>query len=128
MTGSSLSFVAENVAADTTAYTSECVVYLIAFGTGDPEAEGHCWTFSRSFDDDGVCTTREIQLATIYGGIERFKLHRSGLECVFDSKASEATGFRELRVTFAIDNETWQEVKETAKVVFRDCDYFALAE
>src|SRR5436190_1714610 len=112
-----LSFVAVDVGADTTEYTRECVVYLIAFGTGDPEGNGHCWTFSRSFDDDwGVCTVREIQQATIYGGIETFKLHRSGVECVFDRKAAEKAGFRELRITFAIDDKTWQEVAATAKV------------
>ncbi len=33
-----LSFVAKDVAADTIEYTPECVVYLIAFGAGDPEA------------------------------------------------------------------------------------------
>jgi hypothetical protein len=124
-----LSFVAEDVGADTTEYTTECVVYLIAFGTGDPEADGHCWTFSRSFDDDwGVCTVREIQQATIYGGIESFRLHRSGLECVFESKAAEKAGYHALRVTFAVDDKTWQEVATTARIVFRDCPYFTLAE
>lgn len=124
-----LSFVAEDVGADTTEYTPECVVYLIAFGTGDPEADGHCWTFSRSFDDDwGVCTVREIQQATIYGGIEAFKLHRSGLECVFEPKAAEKAGFRELRISFAVDDKTWQGVAATARIVFRDCPYFTLAE
>jgi hypothetical protein len=124
-----LSFVAEDVGADTTEFTPECVVYLIAFGAGDPEGDGHCWTFSRSFDDDwGVCTVREIQQATIYGGIERFKLHRSGVECVFDGKAAEEAGFRELKITFAIADKTWHEVAATAKIVFRDCAYFTLAE
>lgn len=123
-----LSFVAENVGADTTEYTRRCVVYLIAFGTGDPEANGHCWTFSRSFDDDwGVCTVREIQRATIYGGIKSFKLHRSGLECVFDPKAAEKAGFRVLRITFVIDDKTWWELTATAEIVFRDCPYFTLA-
>ena len=123
-----LSFVAENVAADTTEYTRECVVYLIAFGTGDPEAGGHCWTFSRSFDEDwGVCTVREIQRATIYGGIESFRLHRSGLECVFDPKAATKAGYCELRITFAIDDITWAELAATAEIVFRACPCFTLA-
>jgi hypothetical protein len=38
MPDSTLSFVAEDIGADTTEYTRDCVVYLIAFGTGDPEA------------------------------------------------------------------------------------------
>jgi hypothetical protein len=59
-----LSFFAEKVAVETTEYTPEYIVYMIAVGTGDPEKDGHCWTFSRSFDDeDGVCTVREIQRA-----------------------------------------------------------------
>ena len=127
MAESTLSFVAENVVADTTEYTPECVVYLIAFGTGDPEAGGHCWTFSRSFDDDwGVCTVREIQRATVYGGIESFRLHRSGAECVFDAKAAADTGYRELRIAFTIDDQTWHTVADTARVVFRDCPSFTL--
>jgi hypothetical protein len=129
MADSTLSFVAEDVGADTTEYTRECVVYLIAFGTGNPEAGGHCWTFSRSFDDDwGVCTVREIQQATVYGGIESFRMHRSGVECVFDPKTAKETGYRELRIAFAIDDKTWREVAETANVVFRDCAYFTLVE
>jgi hypothetical protein len=124
-----LTFVAEDVEANTTEYTQECVVYLIAFGTGDPEADGHCLTFSRSFDDDwGVCTVREIQRATVYGGIEQFKLHRSGVECVFEPKSAEKVGFRELRVSFAVDDKTWQDVAATSRIVFRDCPYFTLAE
>src|SRR5262249_21676502 len=99
MADSTLSFVAENVAADTAEYTPECIVYVIAFGTGDPEAGSHRWTFSRSFDDDwGVCTVREIQQAVVYGGIECFRLHRSGMECAFDAKTAEETGYRELRI------------------------------
>jgi hypothetical protein len=124
-----LSFVAEHVGTDTTEYTRECVVYLIAFGTGDPEADGHSWTFSRSFDDDwGVCTVREIQQATIYGGIESFKLHRSGVECAFGPTAAEQAGVRALRITFDLDEKTWHELVATAKVVFRDCPYFTLGE
>ena len=124
-----LSFVAEHVGTETTEYTEECVVYLIGFGTGDPEAGGHAWNFSRSFDDDwGVCTVREIQRATIYGGIERFRLHRSGMECALEPQATEKVGFRELRVTFDLDEERWHELAATAKVVFRDCPCFTVEE
>jgi hypothetical protein len=125
MADSTLTFFAEDVGADTAEYTPGCVVYLIAFGTGDPEAGGNRWTFSRSFDDDwGVCTVREIQQATVYGGIESFRLHRSGFECVFDPSATDETGCRELRATFAINDETWRQVAETARIVFRDCPCF----
>ena len=124
-----LSFVAEDVGTDVTEYTEECVVYLIGFGTGDPEADGHSWTFSRSFDeDDGVCTVREIQRAVLHGGIERFTLHRSGVECVFDPEGARETGFGELRVRFTIDDKTWNDLVATAKIVFRDCPCFRLVE
>src|SRR3954467_3540102 len=96
-----LSFFAEHVATDTTEHTPKCVVYLIAFGTGDPEAGGHEWNFSRSFDDDwGVWPAREIQQAVIYGGIERFRLRRAAAECDFDPKAAGELGFSALRVMF----------------------------
>ena len=122
-----LEFVAEHVGTDTTEYTQQCVVYMIAFGKGDPEQDGHCWTFSRSFDDDwGVCTVREIQRATIYGGIESFRLHRSGLECLFDPKAAEEAGYRELRISFTVDDEKWRALVATAEIVFKACPYFIL--
>ena len=35
-------------------------------------------------------------------------------------------GYRELRVTFAIDDTAWRKVADTARVVFRDCPYFTL--
>jgi hypothetical protein len=121
-----LSFFAEHVGTDTTEYAPECVVYLIAFGTGDPEAGGHDWNFSRSFDDDwGVCTVREVQQAVIYGGIERFRLHRTAAECDFDPRAAGELGFSALRVTFEIDDEAWANLTATAKIVFRDCPYFS---
>lgn len=124
-----LSFVADNVAAESTEYTPNCVVYLIAFGIGDPEAGGHSWSFSRSFDDDsGVCSVREIQRATIYEGIVSFALYRTSIECVFDARAAEEVGFARLRITFAIDDERWQKLAATARVVFRDRPYFSLAE
>ena len=122
-----LSFFAEQVGTDTTEYTPECVVYLVAFGTGDPEAGGHHWNFSRSFDDDwGVCTVREIQQAVIYGGIERLRLHRSGVECDFDTNAAKEAGFTSLRITFEIGDEAWSEMTATANIVFRDCPFFSL--
>ena len=128
MTQPILSFVAKNVGTDVTKYTRD-VVYLIAFGAGDPEADGHNWTFSRSFDDDwGVCTVREIQQAVLYGGIESFTLHRSGVECIFDSEAAQETRFGALRITFTIDDKAWQDLTAIAKVVFRDCAYFRVVD
>jgi hypothetical protein len=127
MSTATLSFVAENVAADITEHTPEFVVYLIAFGAGDPEDGGHHWNFSRCFDEDwGVCTVREVQEAVVYEGIESFRLHRSGVECVFDPTAAKETGLRELRIAFTIDDEVWRDLADTAQIVFRDCPCFAL--
>jgi hypothetical protein len=130
MPDTQLSFFAESVEAGTTEFTPSFVVSFLAFGTGDPEAEGHSWNFSRSTeDDDGeVCTVREIQQATIYGGIESFRLHRAGLECDFEARAAEDTGYRRLSIRFSIDERAWKDVVETARIVFRDCSYFVLLE
>jgi hypothetical protein len=124
-----LRFFAEQVGTDTTEYTPDFVVHLIAFGTGDPEAGGQQWNFSRSSDDDrGVCTVREIQQAVVYGGIERFRLHRSGVECAFDAKTSEQAGVSSLQIAFKIDDKAWAELTSTASVVFRGCSCFTLED
>jgi hypothetical protein len=127
-----LAFVAEKVGVSVSEGPPESAVHLMAFGTGDPEAGGHCWTFSRfapEYEDDwGVCTVKGIQQATVYEGIERFRLSRSGVECVFDAEAARETRCRELRISFSIDDETWQSLAETAEVVFRGCAYFTMAE
>jgi hypothetical protein len=132
MADSTLEFVAEKVGTDVAEGGPGSAVYVIAFGTGDPESGGHCWIFSRfsppNDDDWGVCTVREIQQATIYEGIESFRLHRSGMECVFEPDAARETGYRELRISFSIDDDAWRGLAEAAKVVFRDCSYFTLAD
>ena len=79
-------------------------------------------------DDWGVCTVREIQQATIYGGIESFRLHRSGLECDFEASVAKETGYRRLRISFDIDEQKWRNIAATARVVFRECSYFTLLE
>lgn len=106
-------------------YTPKYAVHMIAFGTGDPEVDGHSWNFSRSTDDDwGVCTVKEIQQATLYEGIESFALARSGLECVFNAEAALEVGVAKLSIAFEIDDKRWQRLKATARTVFRDRDYF----
>jgi hypothetical protein len=101
-----LSFAADQVGTDTTEYTPTCIVSLIAFGIGNPETDGHCWVFSRSFDDDdGVCTVREIQLAVVYEGIQFVRLTRSEFTCVFQQPAAKELGFSELHVAFVTDAE-----------------------
>lgn len=125
MAGPLLEFRADEVAAETEEFTPECVVYMIAFGTGNPEVDGHSFNFSRSFDDDsGVCTVREIQRATVYEGILSFNLNRDGLQCLFESDAAREIGYLELRVSFQISDEKWNQLESTAKKVFRDRTYF----
>jgi hypothetical protein len=122
-----LAFAAEEVGAETIAYTAKNVVYTIAFSVGDPEANGHSWNFSRSFDDDsGVCTVREIQRATLSEGIASFILNRSELRCVFDPKGAAEVGVSELQITYGIDDRAWEELAACAQIVFRDRAYFKL--
>jgi hypothetical protein len=120
-----LAFVAENVAVDTVEYTPDFIVHMIAFGIGNPEADGHCWIFSRTLDDDdGVCTVRGIQRATIYEGIATFRLQRTGVVCVFDPHWAAEVGVTELRITFEIDDDSWNDLAAKAQTVFRDRPYF----
>jgi hypothetical protein len=128
MTTPLLFFAAADVGAETVEYTPTNVVCMMAFGIGDPEADGHCWNFSRSFHDDwGVCTVREIQRATLHEGIASFKLHRSGLECVFDAKGAAEVGVSKLRIGFGIDDQAWEELAVVAQTIFRDRAYFECA-
>jgi hypothetical protein len=126
MHGHVLTFAATDVASETIEYTPTCVVHLIAFGIGDPESDGHCWTFSRSFDDDdwGVCTVREIQQATLYEGIASLHFYRAGLECKFTPAGAAVAGIGVLRIRFEIEDEAWDQLAAIARTIFRDRDYF----
>jgi len=120
-----LCFAAADVAAETVEYTAQCVVLMVAFGRGDPEKDGHVWSFSRALRDDwGVCTVREIQRATFYEGIVSFHLHRLGLECVFEPKAAAELGCSGLHITFQISDEAWGQLAATALTIFQDRAYF----
>ena len=69
-------------------------------------------------------TVREIQRATLYEGITSFKLGRTGLVCTFDPDGAAKAGVSELRVAFEIEDQSWKELAETARIVFRNRDYF----
>ena len=133
MTQPTLSFFADDVGAETEDFDSAGVLYIVGFGTGDVETTGHSWNFSQAYDENwvasddwGVCTVREIQRGVTHGGIERFRLHRSGAECVFDPKAADDVGVSALLITFEINDEAWAELTAIAEIVFRDCPYFHL--
>ena len=123
-----LSFTAEDVETHVDGLSPDPELYMIAFSVGDVEVDGHSWNFSRGLDDDdddwGVCTVREIQKSTIYECITSFDLHRSSLKCKFDAKGTSDTGFSELQIIFDIDDRSWNQLTDTARIVFQDRPYF----
>ncbi|HEX4949259.1 MAG TPA: hypothetical protein VFZ34_21465 [Blastocatellia bacterium] len=123
-----LRFHAEMVAGHEEGYTPEFAVHGIYFGEGDPEQGGQHWNFTRSLgeDDDGVCTVKEIQEVTIYGGIINFTLTRQSLACEFDEDAAHSTMTRRLFITYEIDDETWNSLVKQAKLIFEGESYFKL--
>ena len=125
-----ISFHAELVAAQQEEFTSDCVVHGIYFGTGDPEAGGQHWNFTRMLgeDDEGVCTVKEIQEVTVYGGITSFSLSRSGLVCEFNARTSRETGTRRLEITYDVDDATWSAIIEQSRHVFQGQPYFVLTQ
>jgi len=107
--------------AQTDEYTEDFHVHGVYFGVGDPEEAGHHWNFTRTTDEDddeGVCTVREPQRAVLYGGIERFELHRDHVRCVFDGRGTQETGFTELEIRFELDDAEWAQVAEMLDRVF----------
>jgi Immunity protein 10 len=128
-----ISFRAELVAGDEEEFSPDFFVHGIYFGEGDPENGGEHWNFTRAFgdnDDDeaGVCTVKEIQQATVYGGIARFLLGRRSLRCEFDEETAKETGVRTLRIDYAIDDATWDSLLEHARKVFEGEPYFAVSD
>src|SRR5262249_13464229 len=107
-------------------YTPDFVVHGIYFGEGDPEQGGQHWNFTRNLgeDDDGVCTSKEIQQATFYGGIVRFTLARDHVTCEFDEAASRETGVRNLFIEYNVSDGIWQSLVKQAKFVFEGERYF----
>ena len=127
VTADELCFHAEWVAAQDEQYTPEFVVHGIYFGEGDPEQGGQHWNFTRSLDDDdGVCTVKEIQQVTAYGGIISFVLTRQSLVCEFDDATAQIATTRRLVITYDINEETWQKLVVQAKHVFDGETYFKI--
>jgi hypothetical protein len=120
-------FKAEMVAADQEEFTPDYIVHGIYFGEGDPEQGGQHWNFIRSLsDDDGVCTVKEIQEVTVYGGIVSCKLSRRSLVCKFSDTATRSTRTRRLVIDFEIDDQGWEALAKQATRVFEGEDYFQL--
>jgi hypothetical protein len=123
-------FNAELVAAQQEEFTSDCIVHGVYFGTGDPEAGGQHWNFTRILgeEDEGVCTVKEIQQLTVYGGITSVAMSRTRLTCEFNAKTSRLTGTRRLEITYAVDDATWSAMIAQSRHVFADQPYFVLQE
>jgi hypothetical protein len=117
------------VVAEEDEYTHDFVIHRICFGEGDPEQGGQHWNFTRSLgeDDDGVCTVKEIQQVTVYGGIVRFSLARDSVTCEFDEETANETGVRKLFIEYIINDDTWQSLVKQAKLVFDGEGYFEVA-
>jgi hypothetical protein len=124
-----IKFHAEYVEVDSSEYTPNYTVIGIFFGEGDPENGGQHWNFTRSIGDDtdeGVCTVKEIQSVTIYGGIDHFSINSKGLVCEFSQNSVSETKVKNLIITFNISDEKWAQLSEMAKRVFKDEKYFEI--
>ena len=112
-----ISFTAERVATQVRNYTDTFRVYGVYFESGDPESGGESWNFTRSFeDDDGVCTVREVQRATLYDKIQELRLSRSYLTCTFEPEGHTAAGYA-LEINLRVDDSTWERVAQMMDTV-----------
>lgn len=115
---STISFTAERVATLVETFTETHTVYGVSLETGDPDDDGEGWTFSRSFeDDDGVCTVREIQRATVYDRIRELNLSRAQLTCVFEPAAVDETGCERLEIALKLEDRTWEILARMMDIV-----------
>ena len=124
-----LRFEATLVAAEESRDGGNFTLHGIYFGEGDPEMGGQHWNFTRTLgvEDDGVCTVKEIQEVTVYGGITEFELTRSSVLCEFDEPTAKETGVRRLRISFRVDESTWAQLVQEAALVFTDQAYFTVS-
>lgn len=120
-------FHADFVTASEEEYTPDFKIHGIYFGQGDPEQGGQHWNFTRSLeDDDGVCTVKEIQEVTVYGGIVSCVLSRQEFRCEFDAETALETMTQKLHITYNIDDETWQAITKQASLIFDGDNYFKI--
>ena len=118
-------------------FTPEFVVFNLFFEESDPEEGGESWCFQRALgadgtlkslegDDDGVCTVKEIQQAILHEGIKKLDLSRTQLVCVFEPHAVEETGTEGLEISYQIDDDLWNELKDMSAMVFVGKEYFSV--
>ena len=99
-----VSFKADHFALFDEVMDDEIRLVGIFVGQGTPEDGGEHWNFSRSVPDDdhpqlqGVCTVKEIQRVTHYGGILRFVVSHTAISCMFTPEAAAATGYAEVHM------------------------------
>lgn len=120
-----ISFHAGSVEIIDNEFTPDFTVIGFHFGEGDPEHGGQHWNFTQSIppeggDFDGVCTVKEIQQVTVYGGIRRFELWPDHLVCEFDERTSPLTGVEKLRISYTLPDEQWGKLAEMGKRVFEN--------
>jgi hypothetical protein len=120
-----ISFTAEHVDAHVEDFTDTFRVYGVYLESGDPEADGESWNFTRSFEDDeGVCTVREIQRATLYDKIQELFLSRSQLVCTFEPEVQDETGCARLEIRLNLDDAAWEKVAQMMDTVCSGKPYY----
>lgn len=124
-----IEFKAKVVEAFSQEYTEDCIVHQIFFEESDPEKGGQSWNFSRELgdDDDGVCTVKEIQQATIYEGISSFNISSNKLVCKFDETGEAAVGANAIIIEYELNDDEWKKLKQIASLVFSEKLYFSIA-
>ena len=84
------------------------------------------WSFTRCLEDDeGVCTVREPQQATVYEGIREIVVSRRRLQCEFESAAA---GVHKLQITLRLAKEEWKHFSKVIDCVFKDRAYYVREE
>lgn len=83
-------YVAAEVAGFEDTIEPAMTIHGIYFAQDTSNDEAENWSFTRAFwDNDGVCTMKEPQAVTLYGGITECTLTRNSFFCVFEEYAQE---------------------------------------
>jgi len=120
---------AEVATAHEEVFTEHFTVHGIYFGQGDPEHGGQHWNFTRSLGDEDegrVCTVKEIQAVTVYGGVTKFEMTRTGVICEFDDDTAVHTGVRRLTIAYQVDDAGWRDLQIQARLIFTGLPCFEL--
>jgi len=114
-----ISFTAELVTTHVENFTDTYRVYGVSFKAGDPDYDdGEWWEFTRSFeDDDGVCTVRGYQQATLYDKIQELNLTHTQLLCIFEPAGVKETGCARLEIGLNIDKEIFEIIVKMMDII-----------